>query len=476
VREPLDVVVVGGGVVGCAVAWRLARTAARVAVVEAAHDVGEGASKGNSGIAASGYDCTPGTLEARLVLDSAPGWEQLCARLDTPFRRIGALAVALDDDELGRLPQLRAEAAANGVAAEILSGEAARAREPLLGSEGRGALLVPGEGVIDPIRLVLGYAELAARNGVEFHLSSPVTGIARDGDLLALTTPRGVLRSRFVVNAAGVAGGRLARAAGGEEFETWPRKGQFWLLDREIGARFGHIVGSVPTAHTRGVFAIPTTNGSLLLGPTAEDHADPGDRRVDAETLERVLAHARRLVPSLRREHAIKTFAANRPAGDPTYPVEHDPRVRGLVHAAAIRSTGVSSSPALAERVRELLAEAGAPVTVERPDALDALPPLPRLLGHPDPDALFAADARYGQVVCACEQVSAAEIAAAFAARLPPRSLDGLRKRTRAAGGRCQGAVCLAGVSFLCSAHGGLAPWEVAQGEPEATVGVGPAR
>jgi glycerol-3-phosphate dehydrogenase len=252
----------------------------------------------------------------------------------------------------------------------------------------------------------------------------------------------------------------------------WPRQGQYWLLDREFGGRFRKIVGGVPTEVTRGIYCVPTTNGSLLLGPTAVDSQYPGQKAVDAGTLDAVFAAAQRLVPTVRRDQAIKLFAANRPASDPVYRVGPDSRVRNLVHAAGIRSTGVSSSPATADVVHALLADAGAPVDVEDTSAQTALAPLPRLLGHPDPERLLALDPRYGQVVCACEQVTAAEIAAACAMRVPPRSLDALRKRTRAAGGRCQGTVCLAGVSFLLSLHMGMQPWEIPVGEPEATLGV----
>jgi glycerol-3-phosphate dehydrogenase len=275
-----------------------------------------------------------------------------------------------------------------------------------------------------------------------------------------------------VVNAAGLGAAEISQLAGGEQFRTWPRQGQYWLLDRELGGRFGKVVGSVPTPATRGIYCVPTTNGSLLLGPTAVDHDDPANRDVDTATLDQVFSAARRLVPTLRREQAIKTFAANRPASDPVYRIGRDARVENLVHAAGIRSTGVSSSPAVAEMVRELLEQLGLPVAQERPDALTALEPLPRLLHHPDPDRLMAIDRRYGQVICACEQVTAAEIAAAHRMAVPPTSLDGVRKRTRAAGGRCQGALCLSGVSFLHSLHAGRRPHEIAVSEPGATLGV----
>ena len=473
---PYDVVIVGAGVVGCAIARRLSLTTARVAVVEAAHDVGEGASKGNTGIATCGADCTPGSLEAELVTRSAAGWESLCASLDTPWERIGTLCVATTAKEESALGHLLEQARGNGCRAEIVSGEAARGLEPLVTEKARAALHIPDDGIVDSLRLTIGYAELAARNGVEFNFGAPVTGFEAGGERIThVLAGRLRLATRYVVNAAGVESDTVSRLGGGEEFRCWPRQGQYWLLDRELGARFRKVVGGVPTEHTRGIYCVPTTNRSLLLGPTAEDRTDRTDRAVDAGTLEHVLQAAHRLVPSVERRFAIKTFSANRPASDPVYRIAVDANRPNLVHAAGIRSTGVSGSPAIAERVHELLAQAGAGVEHDRPGARTLLEPVPRLLHHARPEQLFAADSRYGQVVCACEQVTAAEIAAAFSMSLPPRSVDALRKRTRATGGRCQGAVCLAGVSFLCSLHGGWRPWQLPQSEPLATVGVAPA-
>jgi glycerol-3-phosphate dehydrogenase len=457
-----DVVIVGGGVIGCAIARRLSLTRATVALLEAASDVGEGASKGNSGIATCGAETAPGTLESQLILASADGWEALCAALDTPFERIGTLSLALTAEEEARLPAMLAEARENGVAAEIVPGPEARRLEPLVTPDVRAALHVPGDGIIDPIRLTIGYAELAARNDATILRSTQVTGFARDGERLTrVETTAGPVGARFVVNAAGVEADTVAGLAGGAALQSWPRLGQAWLLDRELGRQFAKVVGGIPDEVTRGVYVTPTTNRSVLVGPTALNHEDRDDRRTDAETLDGIMERGRRLVPAISPDRAIKVFAANRPAGDPVYRVERDATVANLVHAAAIRSTGVSSSPAVAELVRDLLEEAGAPVDGDRPDATLALVPMPRLLGHPQPEKLFALDPRYGQVICACEQVTAAEIAGAFAMRVPPRTLDAVRKRTRATGGRCQGAFCMAGVSFLCSAYGGLRPGEL---------------
>ena len=450
-----DVVIVGGGVVGCAIARRLSFTTARIALVEAADDVCEGASKGNTGIATCGADCPPGSLEAELVRRSSPGWEALCASLDTPFRRIGGLAVALTAGQEDALRDLHRDARANGCHAEIVSGERARAIEPMLAAGARAALHVPADGIVDPLRLTIGYAELAARNGVDVHLESPVTGFLADGDRLThVETPRGTLAAGFVVNAAGIEADTISRLAGGEPFTTWPRQGQYWLLDREVGSRFRAVVRGMPSPAGRGVYCVPTPHGSLLLGPTARDSTDRADRAVDAESLAGILAAARGLVPSLDRGQAIKTFAANRPACDPEYRIGADRNRANLVHAAGIRSTGVSSSPAVAELVHEALARAGAPVLDERRGAVPALEPVPRLFGHPDPAALFALDRGYGDVACPCEQVTAAEVAAALGMRIAARTVAGVRKRTHAAAGRCQGATCLGALTRLLDAGG----------------------
>lgn len=449
-----DVVIVGGGVVGSAIARRLSFTTARVGLVEAAGDVGEGASKGNTGIATSGADCPRGSLEAELVTRSSPGWEALCASLDTPFRRIGSLAVARTEEEESRLEELRAGARANGCDAEIVTGGRARALEPMLTPSARAALHVPGDGIVDPLRLTIGYAELAARNGVTVHLDSPVTGFRAGGDRVThVETPGGAIAASFVVNAAGIEADTISRLAGGEPFATWPRQGQYWLLDREVGEKLRAIVGGVPTAQSRGIYCVPTPHGSLLLGPTARDGEDRRDRAVDGASLDAVFEAAQQLVPALDRRWAIKTFAANRPASEPGYRIGIDGNRANLVHAAGIRSTGVSSSPAVAELVHDILGGAGAPVQDERPGATTALEPVPRLLGHPDPAALFERDAAYGDVVCPCEQVTAAEIAAALRMRIPARSVDGLRKRTHATAGRCQGAMCLGRIAGLVEAH-----------------------
>jgi len=468
-----DVVVIGGGVVGAAIAARLSLTNNRVCLLEAAGDLAEGASKGNGGVANSGFDTEPGTLETQLITASCPRWETLTAQLDVPFRRIGLLSVATTDNDSQRLEERFEKATANGVRTELISRQRARELEPLLGAGCHRALWSPDDGIFDPMRLTIGYAELATYNGAEIRTRSPVVGFERDADRITdVRTPTAVISTRFVVNAAGLFADDVDALVGGDPCRMWPRHGQWWVLDREFGSRLRHVIAPVPGPDARGVYVIPTTNESALVGPTAEDREDRWDKSTDLEAAEFVFEKARELVPAASPDYAIKSFAALRAASDDLYRVRTDGEIVNLVHATGIRSTGVSASPALADLVLELLGEAGLDPS-DRAGAVTHVPAKSRFALAADPTALGELDPRYGQIVCACEHVSAAEIAASLQMHVPARSIAGVRKRTRATGGRCQGSVCTAGVAFICSLHMGVAPEDVPVDDGAGLLGVG---
>jgi glycerol-3-phosphate dehydrogenase len=244
--------------------------------------------------------------------------------------------------------------------------------------------------------------------------------------------------------------------AGGESFRMWPRRGQYVVLDREFGSRLRSIVFSTHLPDTKGVNVVPTTHGSCLLGPTATDHEDPSDRGTDAETIGGLLARAHGLVPAAATAAPIKVVAANRPAGEERLRLRLDARADTLLHATN-RSTGVSTAPAAADLALDLLRDAGLKAG-ERSGAITALPAVARLRTDPDPERLTAIDPAYGQVVCACEHVSAAEIAAELRDPVGARSVDALRKRTGASYGRCQGSTCMAGLTFMCAMATGHGP------------------
>jgi glycerol-3-phosphate dehydrogenase len=463
-----DVVIVGAGVIGCAIAAELAQTDLTVCVLEAASDVAEGASKANAGITSSYYGPPP-SLDCELLAESNDGWEALCARLDVPYRRIGALTVAFDDEGLHGLDELERDVVAAGAKVERLDGDQARRLEPMLSMDCVAALHYPDEGIVDPLRLNWAYAELAALNGAQFRFSSPVLGFEkRDGLLSAVVTERGAVSARYVVNAAGIGSGVVSELAGGEAIRMWPRKGQYWILDRDFGQQVSKIVLPIPTPSSRGVEVAPTTNGSLLLGPDAEEGGEPDDRSTAAENLTRIFAQTRRLIPSISLDRAIKTYAGNRPAAEESVRLGFDGVVGNLVHARN-RSTGVSTSPAFGPRVLALLGERGER-TDPRRDRVTHLPVVPRVLLSEDPVAETRRSPGDDMIVCVCEQVTAAEITRAVTSAVPARSIEGVRKRCRATGGRCQGSVCLAGVILLTANAHGVAPGAVGMGPGTGTV------
>jgi glycerol-3-phosphate dehydrogenase len=465
-----DVVVIGAGVIGTAIALRLSQTSARVCLLEKTGDVAEGASKGNAGIASSYYSA-PGTLEAKLTTASVFRWEEVCKQLNVPFKRIGALMPAMDEVEAQALSQEMELALGCGVRAQILSGEDARRLEPMISEKCISALHLPDEGIIDPMRLTWAFAELAARNGADVNFDSPVIGFGKAGaHLNSVQTPRETIESNFFINATGLHADIISALAGGDSFRMWPRKGQYWILDREFGANLRHIVFSAPSVETKGIHVVPTTRGSVLLGPTVEDGEDRDDKSTTREMLEHAINSAQRLVPSLTLDHVIKTYAALRPASKEPFFVRPDAQIDNLLHAVS-RSIGVSTSLGIADYVLELLRDKGLSVT----DRLDVIRELPSrlILRHTvNPENLTDLAPGYSQIICVCEQVSAAEIESALTCQIPARSVDGVWKRTGAAGGRCQGSLCLSGILFMCSVHMNCPP-ELIPVKDDTTVGVG---
>ncbi|MGW2418859.1 FAD-dependent oxidoreductase [Streptomyces sp. NPDC001709] len=455
-----DVVIVGAGVVGCAIARELARhPGLSVALVEAQDDVGQGTSKANTAILHTGFDATPGTLEARLVRE---GYERLgayAAESGIPVERVGALLVAWDEEQLAALPRLAAKAERNAYhATRLLDPGELYAREPHLGPGALGALHVPGESIICPWTTTLAYATQAVRSGVDLHLNTAVrqASYAPD-DGHRLTTSRGTLRARRLVNAAGLHADSVDRLLGHEDFTVTPRRGQLLVYDKFARPLVRHILLPVPTALGKGVLVAPTVYGNVLLGPTAEDLDDKRATGSTAEGLAELRDKGRRILPALLDEDVTAVYAGLRAAtGQEDYRIAAHPE-QAYITVGGIRSTGLTASLAIAAHVTGLLADAGldlGPVREPEPVTMPNLgEAFPRPYQRPE---LIAADPEYGTLVCHCERVSRGEIRDALAGTIPPRTLDGLRRRTRARAGRCQGFYCGAAVRDLFeTARGG---------------------
>ncbi|MGZ0205172.1 FAD-dependent oxidoreductase [Streptomyces sp. RM1] len=447
-----DVVVVGAGVVGCAIARELARhPRLRVALVEAQDDVGQGTSKANTAILHTGFDAVPGTLEARLVREGRARLAAYATESGIPVEHVGALLVAWDEEQLAALPRLAEKAALNSCTdARRLDRDELYAREPRLGPGALGALHIPGESVICPWTTTLAYATQAVRAGVELHLNTAVGQVGRDEEGHLLHTSRGTLRARHLVNAAGLDADTLDRRLGRDDFTVTPRRGQLLVFDKFARPLVRHILLPVPTALGKGVLVAPTVHGNVLLGPTAEDLDDKRDTGSTAEGIALLREKGRRILPDLLDEEVTAVYAGLRAAtGQEDYRIAAHPE-RSYVTVGGIRSTGLTASLAIAAHVTGLLAASGLDLGPERDLDPVRMPHLGEAFPRPHQRAdLVAADPAYGTLVCHCERVSLGEIRDALAGPLPPRTRDALRRRTRAGAGRCQGFSCGAAVREL---------------------------
>ncbi len=452
-----DVAVVGAGVVGCAIARELARhPGLRVALVEAQDDVGQGTSKANTAILHTGFDAVPGSLEARLVREGSRRLAAYAAESGIAVEPVGALLVAWDEEQLAALLQLAEKAARNEYFdTRLIDPSELHEREPHLGPGALGALHVPGESVICPWTTTLAYATQAVRHGVDLYLNSPVSDVSWRGGAHTLTTARGPLRTRHLVNAAGLHADTLDRHLGHHDFTVAPRRGQLIVFDKFARDLLHHILLPVPTALGKGVLVAPTVYGNVLLGPTAEESDDKRATGSTAEGLALLREKGARILPALLDEEVTAVYAGLRAATEQDdYRITAHPE-QAYVTVGGIRSTGLTASMAIAAHVTGLLADTG----LDLGPARDLEPVRMPNLGdaHPRPhqnDRLVAADPEYGTLVCHCERVSRGEIRDALASTVPPRNLDGLRRRTRARAGRCQGFYCGAAVRELMEGAG----------------------
>ncbi|MGB2953723.1 MAG: NAD(P)/FAD-dependent oxidoreductase [Gaiellaceae bacterium] len=450
-----DVVVIGAGVVGAAIARELSRFELRCVLLEAGPDVGAGTSKANTALLHTGFDAKPGTIESRLVRRGHELLSEYAPRAGIPLERTGALLVAWSDEERGAFPEIVERAHANGYKAirEVEVEELYR-REPYLGPGAHGALEVPDEGMVCPFTTPLSFATGAVLAGCDLRLSTPVTRVERlehGGFCL-----NGNLTTRFLVNAAGLHGDEIDRLVGHDGFTVTPRRGELIVFDKLARPLLHNIVLAVPTATTKGVLLAPTVFGNVLLGPTAEDVEDKDDTSSTREGLAYLMSEGWRIMPGLLDYDVTAAYVGLRAAtehGDYQLTV-HAPE--GYVCVGGIRSTGLSASMAIAEHVRSELGEAGLELRPKDEVPSAQMPNIGEGFPRPylQPDRI-AENPDYGRIVCFCERVTRGEIQDALTAPIPALDLDGLRRRTRVLMGRCQGFFCGAQVAALLYEAGG---------------------
>lgn len=455
-----DVVIIGAGVTGCSIARELLKYSLNVVLVEKECDVSFSTSKANNGIVHAGYDPKPGSLKAKLNARGNYLYEQITEELEVPFKRIGSLVVATKEeteteDAEKKLEQLKKQGDESGIpGVQVVGKEWLQKNEPNLTSDAHAALYAPSTAIICPYSYTIALAENAAANGLKIMLETTVTGIkTENGRVKTVETSKGNIETSVVVNAAGVYCDDIARMAGAGDFQITPRKGEYFLLDKNLNL-ISHVLFPLPSKMGKGITLTPTVEGNVLLGPTAEDVQDREDLSTTKEGLEKALNGARKLVPKASKANVIRTFAGLRAVASTGDFVIGETSVGGFINAAGIQSPGLAANPAIAEMVAEMIVKKlDAKKNEKFKPERKAIPRISQMQIE-QANELIKQNPAYGRIVCRCEKVTEGEITDAI--KRGARSIDGVKFRVRTGMGKCQGGFCSQKVIELISRETGM--------------------
>lgn len=439
-----DVVVIGGGIVGTAVLRELSKYDLKCILVEKEPDLAMGTTKANSAILHAGFDAPTGSLKAITNVRGNKLYHELEQELDLDIKWTGSLVAATTDEEMETLQELLERGKANGVEGlKILSREEVLQKEKNLTSV-KGALWAPSAGVCWPFGAALAFARCAVQNGAEVMRDCRVLGfIKEDGRITGVETSQGVIKTKYVVNAAGVYADEIAKLAGDESFTITPRKGEYILFDKTACSSlvFG-VVFPTPTKKSKGILVCTTTHGNTFIGPNAQDMEDKEDHAVTAEGMNEIIASARKLIPNLPMGAAITEFSGLRAVSSTGDFIIGASAVAGLYNAAGMQSPGLTAAPAVAEMLAEaIVKDSGAQAKADFKAELPKKHVFNRLNWDKQAE-LIKENRLYGRVICRCETITEAEIVEAIHESCGARTVDGVKRRTRAGMGRCQGGFC----------------------------------
>ena len=439
-----DVAIVGAGVVGGLIARELSRYNLNVALLEKCNDVAMGTTKANSAIVHGGFDAHNGTLKAELNVKGTAMMPELCKKLSVPFKKNGSVVVAFSESEMDHINELYDRGIKNGVPGlSVIDQAELRRIEPNISDSAVGALLCESAGIVCPYELTIAAVENAVTNGVEFIRNCNVTDIEENEGGYTLKTSLGDISAKYIINAAGNFSDDLARMVGYDEIEIIPRKGEYYLLDKSVGNLAVHTIFQCPNEMGKGILVTPTVDGNLLIGPTAINQDSKEDTDTTPAGLMEIVEKALKSVPTVSQRNAITSFAGVR-----AHPVSDDfiigwcPTSDNFLNVAGIESPGLSSAPAIAVYVRDILAEK---VELQEKDSYTETREEPVRFRHMNDDEraeLIKKNSAYGRIVCRCETITEGEIIDAIKAPAGARDVDGVKRRTRAGMGRCQGGFC----------------------------------
>ncbi len=456
IKDHYDIAIVGAGIVGSAIAYKLSVYDARVILIDKASDVGCGATKANSGIIHGGYAAKHGSTKAELSIAGNRQYDELSARLGFPFSRCGSYVLAFDDEEEQTLEAIRENGRLNGVyGLEIIRGTDLKAKEPRVNDEVLSALYCPGAGIVSPYEAAIAMAEQAAAGGTDILLRTEVTAAEPVEDGWELHSTRGTIRSSAVIDAAGLGSGDLARLLGEKGVEISARKGQYLVLQRGSSSGLGSVMFQTPTPVSKGILVTPTTWGNIMIGPNAEESDGEFDLDTDFLTLKNILDIGRKSVPDLDAKKIIRSFSGLRASSSQRDFIIRRGQGDGVYLAAGIESPGLTSAPAIADMMVDMLAADGrikSPQKNRRKRKPIAMPgDLMSFSKIQDDVKREEGDPR--RIVCRCEQVRESVIRDALSRPIPIDSMDAVKRRTRAGMGGCQGHFCGSRVRSILESH-----------------------
>ena len=471
-----DVVIIGAGVSGSASARELSRYKLNVCVVEKEEDVCCGTSKANSAIVHAGFDAEAGSLMAKLNVEGSQMMEGLSKELDFHYKNNGSLVVCLHEEEKPNLQDLYDRGVKNGVKdLRIIDREELVALEPNISDEAVAALYAPTGGIVCPFGMNIAFAENAATNGVEFKFDTEVTGLEKKDGSWVIKTSQGDIETKYVVNTAGVYADKFHNMVSGKKLHITPRRGDYCLLDRSTEGFVTHTIFQLPSKFGKGVLVTPTVHGNTLIGPTAIDIENKEGTNTTQEGIDELINKAGTTVKGLPIRQVITSFAGLRAHEDGhEFYIGELEDAKGFIDCAGIESPGLSSAPAIGKMVAEIVkdltnAEENPNFVGTRKGILD-----PKTLSNEERAELIKKDPAYGNIICRCEMITEGEIIDAIKRPLGAKSLDGVKRRTRAGMGHCQSGFCSPRTIEILARERGVDPAEItkAGGDSKIIVGI----
>ena len=444
VQMTYDVAVIGAGVVGGMIARTLSAYKLKICILEKNHDVAMGASCANSAIVHAGFDAKEGSLKAKLNVRGSEMMENVCRELGVKYKNNGSLVIGFNDEDRATVEDLYRRGVANGVKKlKVVDAEELRQIEPNISKNATCALLAPTGSIVCPYELTIASIGNAMDNGADLKLDFEVADIKDADGVYTVSAANGEqIKTAYIINAAGIYTDAIARMVGDHSFTVHPRRGEYVLLDKECGNLVSHTIFRTPSKMGKGILVSPTVDGNLLTGPTSVDMEDKEDKSTTAEGLGRVMREAIENVDNVMFNKTITSFCGLRAVGSTGDFIINMPTER-FVNAAGIESPGLSSAPAIGEYIVEMLAGAG--MKLEKNADFNPIRPAAhafREASMEEKNEIIKKDPTYGRIICRCETVSEGEILAAIRTNPKPRDLDGVKRRTRAQMGRCQGGFC----------------------------------